>query len=143
MKAIRTVFCGVVGTVFSISAGAQGPSAPESPVFLTGGQSQPTLIRVVPNPDEINTLTRESFPSCYRVGRCSAYDLHRFRDRPNRLTRLAPEPPAGTGAQLPPIHYEWVLAPITPEQNIVSRYRNASQIRDEYRAVGVPVERGN
>ena len=97
------------------------------------------MMRVVPYPDEIYALP-EVAPvvtySCYRIGRCSAYDLYRFRDRPNRLTRLAPEAPSETGASPPSIHYQWVFVPITPEENILPTYRPASQVRDEYRAVG-------
>ena len=78
--------------------------------------------------------------SCYRIGRCSAYDLYYFRDRPNRLTRLAPEAPAESVESPPSIHYQWFFVPVTPEENILPKYRTASQVRDEYRAVGRPID---
>ena len=92
-----------------------------------GPPIEPTMIRVVRYPEEIYAL-----PACYRVGRCSAYDLYRFRDRPNWLTRLAPEAPA----EPPSINYVWFSVPVTPVENILPRYRRASLVRDEYRAVG-------
>jgi len=101
------------------------------------------MMRVVPYPDETRTLSEDAPASCYRIGRCSAYDLYLFRDRPNRLTRLAPEAPPEGGARLPSIHYLWVLAPVTPEENILPTYRTASQVRDEYRAVGTPIDGPN
>ena len=95
------------------------------------------MMRVVPYPDEM--LAGDGPASCYRIGRCSAYDLYFFRDRPNRLTRLAPQAPPQGGAP-PAIQYQWVLAPVTPEENILPKYRTASRIRDEYRAVGTPID---
>ena len=47
------------------------------------------MMRVVPYADEMHIVPGDAPASCYRIGRCSAYDLYRFRDRPNRLTRLA------------------------------------------------------
>jgi hypothetical protein len=100
-------------------------------------------MQVVTNPDEMRTMPADAPPSCYRIGRCSAYDLYRFRDRPNRLTRLAPEAPPQIGAQPPSIHYLWFLVPVTPAENILPEYRTASQIRDEYHAVGTPIDDPN
>ena len=94
------------------------------------------MVRVVPHLDEMYALPSDAPPSCYRIGRCSAQDLYRFRDRPNRLTRLAPEAPPAPSS----IQYQWFLVPVTPEENIVPRYRTASQLRDEYRAVGSPID---
>lgn len=138
MKPIRAAIPGAVGMLLSLSAAAQGPTAPDQPPPGTGPFMEPTMMRVVPYPDEMHPLpgvASEVPYSCYRIGRCSAYDLYRFRDRPNRLTRLAPEAPPETIA-LPSIHYLWVLVPITPEENILPKYQSASQVRDEYRAVG-------
>ena len=94
------------------------------------------MVRVVPHLDEMYALPADAPPSCYRIGRCSVQDLYRFRNRPNRLTRLAPEAPQAPSS----IQYQWFLVPVTPEENIVQRYRTASQLRDEYRAVGSPID---
>jgi len=138
MNMIRAAVPGALGVLLSISATAQGPIASDQPASSDPFMA-PTMMRVVPYPDEIYALP-EVAPvvtySCYRIGRCSAYDLYRFRNRPNRLTRLAPEAPSETGASPPSIHYQWVFVPITPEENILPTYRTASQVRDEYRAVG-------
>jgi hypothetical protein len=91
----------------------------------------PTMIRVVRYPEDVDPL-----PACYRIGRCSANDLYRFRDRPNWLTRLAPEAPG----EPPSIQYVWFLAPVTPAENILPKFRGASQIRDEFRGVGEALE---
>src|SRR5438552_15422999 len=103
------------------------------------------MMRVVPYPDEMYTLSgvAPAVPSCYRIGRCSANDLYRFRDRPNRLTRLAPEAPSERFARPAPVPYMWFLAPVTPQENILPKYRTASQVRDEYRAVGRPIDGPN
>jgi hypothetical protein len=121
----------------------QVPIASQRPAYLPGAPAEPTLMRVVPYPDEAHTLPGDSPPSCYRIGRCSAYDLYRFRDRPNRLTRLAPEAPPEGAARPPSVLYVWLYAPVTPEENILPGYRTASQIRDEYRAAGKPIEGPN
>jgi len=138
MNMIRAAVPGALGVLLSISAAAQGPIASDQPASSDPFMA-PTMMRVVPYPDEIYALP-EVAPvvtySCYRIGRCSAYDLYRFKDRPNRLTRLAPEAPSKTGASPPSIHYQWFFVPITPEENILPTYRTASQVRDEYRAVG-------
>jgi hypothetical protein len=140
MKPIRAAVPGAVGMLLlSLSAAAQGPTASDQPAPSTGPLMEPTMMRVVPYPDEMYPLpgvAPEVLYSCYRIGRCSAYDLYRFRDRPNRLTRLAPEAPPETVALTPSNHYLWVFVPITPEENILPKYQTASQVRDEYRAVG-------
>ena len=139
MKPIRAPVPVAVGMLLSMSAAAQGPIASDQPASSTGPFMEPTMMRVVPYPDEMYPLpgVAPAVPySCYRIGRCSAYDLYRFRDRPNRLTRLAPEAPPETAALPPSIHYLWVFVPITPEENILPKYQTASQVRDEYRAVG-------
>ena len=127
MKLVRVIVLGAVGMLISISAATQGAISSAEPTSRTDPSVEPTMIRDVRYPEEMYTL-----PACYRVGRCSAYDLYRFRDRPNWLTRLAPEPPA----EQPSIHYVWFLVPVTPEENILPKYRTASLVRDEYRAVG-------
>lgn len=128
-----------VVALLSMAAAGQELIESDQPLSVTGA-SQPTMMRVVPYADETRTVPTDAPPSCYRIGRCSAYDLYRFRDRPNRLTRLAPEAPPEGGARLPSIHYLWVLVPVTPEENILPKYRTASQVRDEYRAVGTPID---
>ena len=96
-----------------------------------------------PNEGNIPSEVAPGVPSCYRIGRCSALDLYRFRDRPNRLTRLAPEAPPDTLAQTGWIPYRWVLVPITPDENILPRYRGTGQVRAEYGTVGMPIESPN
>jgi hypothetical protein len=139
MKAIRAIVPGAVGMLLSMWAAAQGPIASDQPASVSIPSIGAAMMRVVPYPDEIYSFPGTAPASCYRVGRCSAYDLYRFRDRPNRLTRLAPEAPMERVAP-PSIHYLWFLVPVTPEENILPKYRTASQIRDEYRAVGRPID---
>ncbi len=97
MKTIRAVFSGAVAMLLWMSGAAQGPIAADQPASVTGPSMGATMMRFVPYPYEMYTLPGSApavpYASCYRVGRCSAYDLYRFRDRPNRLTRLAPEAP--------------------------------------------------
>ena len=126
MKFVRAIFP-AVGMLISISGATQGAISPEEPASRTDLTVEPTMMRVVRYAEEMDTL-----PACYRVGRCSAYDLLRFRDRPNWLTRLAPEAPA----EPPSIDYVWFLVPVTPAENILPKYRTASLVREEYRAVG-------
>src|SRR4029453_2969627 len=142
MKTIRAVVPGAVGMLLSMSAAAQGLIASDQPASVTGPPMEPTMMRGVPYPDEIYTVSGVApvvpYASCYRVGRCSAYDLYRFRDRPNRLTRLAPEaPPESVAAWIP---YRWFLVPATREEDILPQYRAAGQVRDEYRDVGRPID---
>jgi hypothetical protein len=127
--------------LLSVSAVAQGPIASDQPASVTRPAMEATMMRVVPYPDGMYTVLpgvapEVPYPSCYRVGRCSAYDLYRFRDRPNRLTRLAPEAPPESVAPSTSIHYVWFLVPVTPVENILPKYRTASQVRDEHSAVG-------
>lgn len=129
---------GAFGMLLSMAATAQGLIASDQPAPEAGPAIGPTMMQVAPYRYETYALpdVAPAVPSCYRIGRCSAQDLYRFRDRPNRLTRLAPEaPPPPTSIQ-----YLWFIVPVTPEENIVPRYRSASQIRDEYRAVGSPID---
>jgi len=105
------------------------------------------MMRIVPYPDEMyppsGVAPAVPYASCYRVGRCSADDLYRFRDRPNRLTRLAPEAPPETVTWPASVQYIWFFVPVTPEENILPKYRTSSQVRDEYRAVGRPIDGPN
>jgi hypothetical protein len=130
MRFVHAIFTSAVGMLISISAAAQGALPREEPAFKIGPPVEPTMFRIVRYPEE------NALPACYRIGRCSAYDLYRFRDRPNWLTRLAPESPA----EPPSIHYVWYLVPVTPPENILPKYRTASLVRDEYRAVGEALE---
>lgn len=134
MKTIRGAIPGALAMLLSMSAAAQGPIAPDQPALSTGPLMEPTMMRVVPSPDEM--LAPAIQYSCYRIGRCSAYDLYRFTDRPNRLTRLAPQAPPETVALPTSTRYLWVFVPVTPEENILPKYQTASQVRDEYHAVG-------
>jgi hypothetical protein len=141
MKPVRTILPGAVGVLLSMLAAAQGLIASDQPTSVTRPPVEPTMMRVVPNPDEMYPPSGvpPAVPSCYRIGRCSANDLSRFRDRPNRLARLAPEAPPESFGRAAPVPYMWFLVPVTPEENILPKYRTASQVRDEYRAVGRPI----
>ena len=147
MKTVRAVVPGAIGVLISMSAATQGLVASDQPDLLTNPLMEPTMMRFVPYPDEMYTLPGRApavpYPSCYRIGRCSAYDLYRFRDRPNRLTRLAPEAPTESAIRPPWTEYIWLFVPVTPEENILPNHRTASQLRDEYRAVGRPIDRPN
>jgi len=147
MKTVRAVLPGTVGVLLSMLAAAQGLIASDQLDSVAGPLMEPTMLRVVPYPDEMYALPGVApavpYASCYRVGRCSASDLYRFRDRPNRLTRLAPEAPPERVATPASIQYQWFLVPVTPEENILPKYRTASQVRDEYRAVDRPIDGPN
>jgi hypothetical protein len=136
-----------LGVLLSMSAAAQGLTASDKPASVAGPPLGPTMMRVVPYSAEIYAVTDVGpalpYASCYRIGRCSAYALYRFRDRPNRLTRLAPEAPPESVAGPASIPYLWFLVPVTPEENILPQYRAASQVRDEYRAVSRPIDGPN
>jgi len=146
-KTIRAVVPGAIGLLLSMSAAAQGLIASGQPASVNDPSMEPTMMRVAPYPDEMyappGAAAGVPYASCYRIGRCSAYDLYRFRDRPNRLTRLAPEAPPEIVIRPLSIEYVWALVPVTPEENILPKYRTASQVRDEYRAVGRPVDGPN
>jgi len=105
------------------------------------------MMQRVPHPHDDITLLEIApgvpYASCYRIGRCSLVDLYRFRDRPNRLTRLAPEAPSGSSAGNGWNFYQWVLVPTTPDENVLPRYRGAGQVRAEYRTVGMPIDNRN
>jgi hypothetical protein len=132
----------LLAILLSTSVAAQEPIASAQPPAFPIGS---TMMWIVPYADEMYVPpgAAPEVASCYRIGRCSAYDLYRFRDRPNRLARLAPEAPHESVAWPASITYRWVLVPATPEENIVPQYRAASQVRDEYRAVGRPIDRSD
>jgi len=139
MKRACNAVRGAVGMLLSLLAAAQGSTASDQTAPGTGPLMQPTMMRAVPYSEEMYPLagvSPEAPYSCYRIGRCSAYDLYRFRDRPNRLTRLAPEAPPETAALPLSSLYLWVFVPVTSEENIIPKYRTASQVRDEYSQVG-------
>ena len=136
---------GAFGVLLSMAATAQGLTASDQPASAAGPPIGPTMMQLVPYPNGMHARpdAGPAVPSCYRIGRCSADDLYRFRDRPNRLTRLAPEAPSESAAEATSIPYRWFLVPVTPEENITPQYRAASQVRDEYRAVGRPIDGPN
>jgi hypothetical protein len=136
----RAVLPGAVGMLLSMSAVAQESTASDRPAPI-GRPFELTMMRVFPYPDETYAPPGIApVPACYRLRRCSDYDLYYFRDRPNRLTRLAPEAPADSAELLPLNEYFWLFVPVTPEENILPKYRTASQVRDEHRAVGRPID---
>lgn len=140
MKHIRAALLAAVGTLLPMLVAAQAPIAFDQPAFVTSPFTEPTARRAVSYANEAPGDAVAIPYSCYRVGRCSAYDLYRFRDRPNRLTRLAPQAPPDSVELSPSVHYLWFFVPVTPEENILPEYRTASQVRDEYRAVGEPLD---
>src|SRR5512144_2632097 len=143
MTTIRGAVLGAVGMLLSMSVAAQGSIGSDLPAFVLVPSTEPATRRVGPYADEMSGGAPAVPYSCYRVGRCSADDLYRFRDRPHRLTRLAPQAPLESVVLPPSIHYLWSFVPVTPEENILPRYRTASQIRDEYRDVGRPIDGAN
>lgn len=78
-------------------------------------------------------------PPCLRFGRCSAFELYLFRDRPERLERLAPAaPPSGFP---PAVQMRNVFPPDvtrTPDENILPEYRGKSLPREDYSESGKP-----
>jgi hypothetical protein len=130
---------GVAG-VLSSSPAAQGETAIIHPPLAVARSFEPTMMRVVPYPDDSYALPAVEPYSCYRFRRCSVYDLYYHGDRPNWLTRLAPQPPAESVEPPASTQYQWFFVPVTPEKNILPKYWTASQVRDEYRAVGRPLE---
>jgi hypothetical protein len=134
------VLLGAAAVVLPMSAAAQGSVLSDRFSLTIPRTMAPTMMPIIPDSDEIYTF-EASYTSCYRIRRCSAHDLYRFRDRPNWLTRLAPVAPAEGGAD--DLFYVWVFVPVTPEENIVPKFRMASQVRDEHRAVSRPIDRSN
>jgi len=143
LRQFRLVIPTVAGMLLSMSVAAQGSIAPDRPVFIPRPSFEPTMMRLDPYADETDALPGLEPYSCYRVRRCSAHDLYYFADRPNRLTRLAAEAPLQTVAWQDSVPYVWVFAPVTPEGNILPSLRRTSQVRDEYRAVGTPIDDPN
>ena len=144
LTTLRDILTGTVGMLFSVSAAAQG-SVPSDRFSVTVPRTMaPTMMQIVPDPDEMSTPWDVEIPyaSCYRVGRCSAYDLYHFSNRPNRLTRRAPEAPPEAGSARNPA-YLWFFVPVTPEESILPKYRTSSQVRDEHRAVSIPLKSGS
>ena len=144
MNTIRGAIPGALAMLLSMPAAAQGPIASDQPASGTGPFMEPTMMRVVPDPDEMYPVPgiAPALPySCYRIGRCSAYDLYRFRDRPNWLTRRAPGAPPESGTADGTVSsYSWFFVPVTPEENILPKYRTASQVRAEHRSVSRPIQ---
>jgi len=138
-------FPGAFGVLLSMAATAQGLIASDQLVSEAGPPIGLTMMQVAPYHYGMYALpdVGPAVPSCYRIGRCSADDLYRFRDRPNWLTRLAPEAPPESVAEAASIPYRWFFVPVTPEENILPQYRAASQVRDEFRAVGRPIDSPN
>ena len=124
-----------VGMLLSMSIAARAQTLPDPPALVAKLFFEQTMVQVVLYPDEEYPVAY----ACYRFRRCSLNDLYRFAGRPNWLTRLAPEPPP-SGDELASIEYRWSFAPVTPEENILPQYRATSRVRDEYQAVGRPID---
>jgi len=126
--------------LFSIAAAAQGWIPPAPPADTVPRTMAPMMLQIVPYPDDIDGA-EAPYASCYRVRRCSAYDLYVFRDRPNWLTRRAPGAPPESGTADGTVSsYSWFFVPVTPEENILPKYRTASQVRAEHRSVSRPIQ---
>lgn len=80
----------------------------------------------------------ETWPSCYRYGRCSAAEIATYRHRVDRLERLAPSAPADPRTADPHAARPVLVAP-TPEENIRPEFRETSLVREEYAGSGRPV----
>jgi hypothetical protein len=142
MRALATTLP-IAFALLAGSAAAQSIIARDQPTIV-GTPLGPTIMWVVPYRSEVHgppDVAPGAAYSCYRIGRCSAYDLYRFRDHPNRLTRLAPAAPRESGMEMPSMPFLRYLVPVTPDENITPQFRAASQVRDEYRAVGRPIDR--
>jgi len=136
--AIRATLLGVAGMLLSTMAAAQALAPLPPPADTVPRTMAPMMMQIVPYQDELDGVD-VPFASCYRVRRCSAYDLYRFRDRPNWLTRRAPDAPTEAGAAEGPAFYTWFFVPVTPEENILPKYRTASQVRAEHRSISRPI----
>lgn len=77
----------------------------------------------------------DTWPSCYRYGRCSAADIAAYRYRVDRLERLAPSAPVDAP---PPGPLRPTGTPPTLEEHIRLEYREASVVKEEYRESGRP-----
>lgn len=77
--------------------------------------------------------TRYGYPydACYYHGRCTADDLRRLRDHLQRLDRVTPQPPRSETPMLTQRHAD---VPPTAADQIRPEFREASQLREEYRA---------
>lgn len=76
--------------------------------------------------------TRYGYPydACYYHGRCTADDLRRLRDRLQRLDRVTPQAPRSETPMLTQRHAD---VPPTAADQIRPEFREASQLREEYR----------
>lgn len=79
----------------------------------------------------------DAAPSCYRYGRCSPAEVAAYRYRAERLDRLAPAAPPGTG---PPDPFRPPAPPPTAVEDIRPEYRGSSVVKEEYRESGRPVD---
>lgn len=139
------IVAGALLLVCSGSAPAQ-QSAPSPPSSIDERPLAAPMM-LVPYPIEVDIPIEVApgvpYASCYRIGRCSLRDLYRYSDKPNRLTRLAPEPPPESVIGSGWTAYRWVFVPITPNENIHPRYRGVGEVRSEYATVGTPIDEGN
>ncbi len=71
------------------------------------------------------------YDACYYHGRCTAGDLSRLRDRLQRIDRVTPQPPRTEAPALIQRHAD---VPPTAVDQIRPEFREASQLREEYRA---------
>ena len=55
LRQLRAVVPGAIGMLLSMSAVAQGPIASDQPAFVTDPSMEPTMMWIVPYPDEMYT----------------------------------------------------------------------------------------
>ena len=81
----------------------------------------------------------DTWPSCYRYGRCSSADIAAYRYRVERIERLAPSAPSDVPAQG---HFQPSAPPPPPtaEQDIRPEFRGSSVVKEAYRDSGRPID---
>jgi hypothetical protein len=127
----------VIGGGAGVVYGGYGPHVGYGP-YLYGGYAPYAIVdpwAAVP----LVPRSPDTWPSCYRYGRCSPADIAAYRYRVDRLERLAPSAPADAPGQdlfrpsgPPP--------PPTAEEDIRPEYRGASVVKEEYRESGRPID---
>jgi hypothetical protein len=82
--------------LLSMVAAAQRLAPTLPPADTVTRTMAPTMVQLVPYPDEPDEI-EAALASCYRVRRCSAYDLYQFPVSTQLATRRAPVAPMELG----------------------------------------------